>query len=60
MKSLVDFGSHWIFDTLIVLEEGLSRTEGEEHVKADGDMILVVGDEEADEFVVLIILTFNE
>ena len=41
-------------------EECLGRAEGEEHVETNGDVVLVVGDVETDELLVLAVLMLNE
>ena len=45
---------------LITLEEGLSRAEAQEHVKTHGNVVVVVCDIEANQFMALTVLIFPE
>ena len=57
---LIDLRGHRTADTFVIPEESLGRAETEEHIQTHGDMVLVVGDIETDQFVTFAVLTLIE
>ena len=57
---LLYFRSHLVAQSLKACEICLGRAEREEHIQADGQMILIIGDIEANQLVVLTILALDE
>ena len=51
---------HGTAHALIALKEGLGRAETEEHVQSHRNMVLVVGNIEADQLMALVVFTFIE
>ena len=54
------FRSEFVAQTLHACEIGFGRSERKEHIQAYGQVILIVGDEETYEFVVLAVLALNK
>lgn len=57
---LIKFRGHGAAYAFVVLQIGLGATEGEEHVEAHRDVVLVVGDIETDELVALAVFALIE
>ena len=57
---LINLRGHWAADAFVVLKVGLGATEREEHVEANGDVVLVVGDVETDKLVALAVFALIE
>lgn len=51
---------HLVAQALVACQVSLGRAEREEHIQTDGKVVLIVGDVEADEFVVLAVFTLYE